>query len=74
MASTGKVALKFIITVHTLDQRGRIDVFKVNVWLLAEPTGISTCATTSVPAVTGIEVGLPRRSEPHERCSLSAEA
>src|SRR5688500_16441950 len=39
-----------------------IDVFRVNVWLVAEPKGISTCARTSVPAVTGIEVGLSSRA------------
>src|SRR5687767_9869908 len=48
------LALEFIIL--TTPHRGLIDVFKVNDSLVADPKGISTCATTSVPAATRIEV------------------
>jgi hypothetical protein len=42
---------------------GAIDVFTTNDWLVVEPNVISTLTTISVPAVTGIDVGFPMRSE-----------
>ena len=38
-----------------------IDVFNVNDWLVVKPEATSTFATTSVPALTGTEMGFPIR-------------
>ena len=43
-------------------QRGRIDVLNVNDWLMVDLESISMLATTSVPAVTTIDVGFSMRS------------
>jgi hypothetical protein len=44
--------------------RCAITVFNVKVWLVVELERISMCATTSIPAFTGIDVGFPKRGLP----------
>src|SRR6185503_523340 len=42
-----------------------IEVVNMNDWLVVEPNDISTFATSSVPALTWMDVGFPSRSEQH---------